>query len=154
VTASGESPRSFQRWITPISPAGGHRLVSTRPASITCFSSRFWSSASRIVKFEVSPTCSACRRSIRAASAWKVPSHNPSAGWPRIAATLSRISRAALLVNVTASTCDGYAFPCSRICAKRVVRTRVLPVPAPASTSSGPSTASTAARCSGFRRAR
>ena len=33
----------------------------------------------------------------------------------------------------------------------RVVSTRVLPVPAPASTSTGPSVVSTASRCSGFR---
>jgi hypothetical protein len=36
---------------------------------------------------------------------------------------------------------------------KRVVSTRVLPVPAPASTSSGPSRVSTAWRCSGLRAA-
>ena len=33
----------------------------------------------------VSPTSSACRRSMRAHSAWKVPSHSPSAGRPRMA---------------------------------------------------------------------
>ncbi len=38
----------------------------------------------------------------------------------------------------------------ARIWAMRVVRTRVLPVPAPARTSTGPSVVSTAARCSGF----
>ena len=38
----------------------------------------------------------------------------------------------------------------SRMCASRVVSTRVLPVPAPASTSTGPSVASTASRCSGL----
>ena len=68
--------------------------------------------------------------------------------------TRSRISRAALLVNVTARTWPGKARPVSRICAKRVVSTRVLPVPAPASTKSGPSMVSTAARCSALRRAR
>ena len=93
-----------------------------------------------MVKPEVSPTSSACRRSIRAQSAWKVPSHSPSAGRPRMAPTRSRISRAALLVKVTASTWLGKARPVSRMWAKRVVSTRVLPVPAPASTSSGPST--------------
>ncbi len=76
---------------------------------------------------------------MRAQSAWKVPSHRPSAGWPRMAATRSRISRAALLVKVTARTWPGQARPVIRIWAKRVVSTRVLPVPAPASTSSGPS---------------
>ena len=41
--------------------------------------------------------------------------------------------------------------PVARMCAMRVVRTRVLPVPAPASTSTGPSSVSTASRCSGLR---
>ena len=63
----------------------------------------------------------------------------------------SRISRAALLVKVTASSSHGRARLVLRMWARRVVSTRVLPVPAPASTSTGPSTASTAARCSGFR---
>ena len=78
----------------------------------------------------------------------------PRPGRPRMAPTRSRISRAALLVKVTASTWLGQARPVSRICAKRVVSTRVLPVPAPASTSSGPSTVSTALRCASFSRAR
>ena len=42
----------------------------------------------------------------------------------------------------------GRARPWLRMWAIRVVSTRVLPVPAPARTSTGPSTASTAARCS------
>src|SRR5271166_7147839 len=41
-----------------------------------------------------------------------------------------------------------------RMCAKRVVSTRVLPVPAPANTSSGPSTVTTASSCSAFRPSR
>ena len=49
------------------------------------------------------------------------------------------ISRAALLVKVTARISEGLARPRLRICAIRVVSTRVLPVPAPASTSTGPS---------------
>ena len=66
------------------------------------------------------------------------------------APTRSRISRAALLVKVTARICDGWAdCPVAMRWAMRVVSTRVLPVPAPASTSTGPSVASTAARCSG-----
>ena len=48
------------------------------------------------------------------------------------------ISRAALLVKVTARICDGRARPVINWWAMRVVSTRVLPVPAPASTSSGP----------------
>ena len=47
------------------------------------------------------------------------------------------ISRAALLVKVTARICEGKARPSDRMWAMRVVSTRVLPVPAPASTSTG-----------------
>ena len=61
-----------------------------------------------------------------------------------------RISAAALLVNVTAMRPCGET-PCSRISqAARCVSTRVLPLPAPASTSTGPIGAVTAARCSSF----
>ena len=70
---------------------------------------------------------------------------------PMSAAMRSRISRAALLVKVTARIWDGPALPVAIRWAMRVVSTRVLPVPAPASTSTGPSVASTAARCSGLR---
>ena len=48
---------------------------------------------------------------MRAAIAWKVPSHTPSAARPIIASSRSRISRAALLVKVTASNSDGKARP-------------------------------------------
>ena len=51
----------------------------------------------------------------------------------------SFISRAALLVKVTARISCGRAWPVARMWAMRVVSTRVLPVPAPASTSTGPS---------------
>ena len=53
--------------------------------------------------------------------------------------TRSFISRAALLVKVTARISHGRARPVARMWAMRVVSTRVLPVPAPASTSTGPS---------------
>ena len=49
----------------------------------------------------------------------------------------SFISRAALLVKVTARICEPRARPVHRMWAMRVVSTRVLPVPAPASTSTG-----------------
>ena len=103
-----------------------------------------------MVKFGFRPTSSAWPRSMRAAVAWKVPTHQPSTEQPSSAATRSRISRAALLVKVTASTCHGRALPVARMCASRVVSTRVLPVPAPASTSTGPSVASTASACVSF----
>ena len=82
---------------------------------------------------------------------WKVPSHGmPSAAAPASMATRSFISRAALLVKVTARMSHARARPVASVWAMRVVSTRVLPVPAPASTSTGPSIASTAARCSAF----
>src|SRR5687767_1883018 len=62
----------------------------------------------------------------------------------------SRISPAALFVKVTARIRCG-ATPCSRIRRHtRAVSTRVFPEPAPASTSSGPSTCSVAASCAGL----
>src|ERR1700694_4575061 len=61
-----------------------------------------------------------------------------------------RTSRAALLVNVTARISPGSARPCWISQAIRCVSTRVLPLPAPAKISSGPSSAVTAARCGGF----
>ncbi len=83
---------------------------------------------------------------------WKVPSHGmPSTAWPSIWPSRSFISRAALLVKVTDRISPGRARPWLRIWAIRVVSTRVLPVPAPASTSTGPSSVSTASRCSGLR---
>ena len=48
------------------------------------------------------------------------------------------------------AVCTSDVQPVVRMWARRVVSTRVLPVPAPARTSTGPSVATTAARCSGF----
>ncbi|MEY9504346.1 hypothetical protein ABIE87_003904 [Bradyrhizobium diazoefficiens] len=82
---------------------------------------------------------------------WKVPSHGmPSTAWPSIWPSRCFISRAALLVKVTDRISAGRARPWLRIWAMRVVSTRVLPVPAPASTRTGPSSVSTASRCSGL----
>src|SRR5581483_4939897 len=62
-----------------------------------------------------------------------------------------RISPAALFVTVTARMLCGEA-PSAWISQTiRWVRTRVLPLPAPASTSTGPSGAVTAARCASLR---
>ena len=68
-------------------------------------------------------------------------------------ATRSRISFAALLVNVIARISIGRALPVASSHAIRWVSTRVLPEPAPASTSSGPSACVTASRCGGLRSA-
>src|SRR5688500_5913772 len=61
----------------------------------------------------------------------------------------SRISPAALLVNVTARISHG-ATPDWIRCAMRCTSTRVLPVPAPARISSGPPAWYAAASCSGL----
>src|SRR6185436_9260026 len=91
-------------------------------------------------------------RSAFAQKAWKVPTLTAFALSPASAVTRSRISPAALFVKVTARIENGSTPRASRW-AMRAVITRVLPVPAPASTSSGPSVASTASRCAGLRRA-
>src|SRR6267378_4745733 len=70
------------------------------------------------------------------------------------ASTRRAISPAALLVKVTARTWRGCTPRTPSRCAMRWAMTRVLPLPAPASTSSGPSPARTASRCGGFRSSR
>ena len=86
-------------------------------------------------------------------SRWKVEIVSPRAGrLPSSFFTRSRISAEALFVNVTA-TIESGAYPrCSIRCTIFLVITPVLPDPAPASTSRGPSWWVTAASCSGFRR--
>src|SRR5690606_5310963 len=85
-------------------------------------------------------------------SAWKVLTVNPSAPSPRIRlATRSRISFADLLVKVIAAMRRAGYRPDETRCAIFSTITRVLPLPAPASTSSGPSTWATAADCWGLR---
>jgi hypothetical protein len=77
------------------------------------------------------------RRRIRTHEEWNVETHMMRARPPTSAATRSRISAAALLVNVIASTDPGWAPRAASSQAMRRVSTRVLPEPAPASTSSG-----------------
>ncbi len=104
-----------------------------------------------MVKFDFSPTSSAWRRRIFTEIEWKVPIQGiPSTVCPSSRPTRSFISRAALLVKVTARISFGRARPRVSRCAIRAVSARVLPVPAPASIRTGPSSASTAARCAGF----
>lgn len=64
------------------------------------------------------------------------------------------ISRAALLVKVTAMILAAMARWLAISQAMRVVSTRVLPLPAPASTSAEPAPSVTARNCSGFKPAR
>ena len=88
----------------------------------------------------------ASRRRIRTQVEWKVETHMTLARLPTSAATRSRISAAALLVNVIASTAPGATPRCPSRCAMRRVSTAVLPEPAPATMSSGPPECSTASR--------
>jgi hypothetical protein len=87
-------------------------------------------------------------------SPWNVPIHMPRTLIGVSAESRSSISRAALLVNVTASTESGDAWPVASSHAMRVVSTRVLPLPAPASTSAEPCGSVTASSCCGLRWAR
>ena len=145
------SARFFQPSISPASIRGGQRFSSMFAACTSCFSRRTWSSVSRMVKFDFRPTSSAWRRRSFTQIEWKVPSQGiPSTAPPTSAATRSFISRAALLVKVTDRISFGRALPVTSRCAIRAVSARVLPVPAPASISTGPSSASTACRCAGF----
>ena len=87
---------------------------------------------------------------MRTHAEWKVDTHIPRATPPTRRATRSFISSAALLVKVIARIAKGET-PRSRIrWATRYVSTRVLPEPAPATTSTGPSVTATASRCDGF----
>ena len=91
----------------------------------------------------------------RAAGCARTPSGTwrstcPARGRRPAASTRSRISAAALLVNVIARIWLGHASPRRAGCAMRWVSTRVLPEPAPATMSSGRPRYSTASRCSGF----
>ena len=77
------------------------------------------------------------RRRMRTHMAWNVNTHSPSVS--TMAARRVRISSAALLVNVMAKILYGRTPQSSMRCAMRWVSRRVLPLPAPAVTSTGPS---------------
>ncbi len=68
---------------------------------------------------------------------WKVETHMRSASGPTSWRTRSRISAAALLVNVIARIWLGHALPVASRYAMRCVSTRVFPEPAPATISRG-----------------
>ena len=81
---------------------------------------------------------------------WNVPIHSGADGSSSCASIRARISPAALLVKVTARMpCGDTPSTCTSQ-ATRWVSTRVLPLPAPASTSVGASGAVTACRCASF----
>src|SRR3954470_13477310 len=87
---------------------------------------------------------------MRAQAAWKVITHIDRVERPSNSSTRSRISWAALLVNVMARISPARARSVWTSQAIRCVSTRVLPEPAPARTSRGPSGCVTASRCGGF----
>src|SRR5438128_348106 len=104
-----------------------------------------------MTKSRLSPAAWASRRSRRTHRLWKVEIQLRTGAPGSSASTRSFISPAALLVKVTARIASE-GTPRSRIrCAMRCVITRVLPLPAPARMSTGPSVASTASRCWGLR---
>ena len=90
---------------------------------------------------------------MRTHAAWNVQTHIAFTRGPTSAATRCFISSAALLVNVMARIEDG-GTPSSTRWAILWVRTRVLPEPAPATTSSGPPRWTTASSWSGLSEAR
>src|SRR5438477_447885 len=91
------------------------------------------------------------RRSIRTQNEWKVEMTGLAMLSPPTSfSTRSPISAAALLVNVIAKIDSGMTPLCSIKYAIRYVMTRVLPLPAPARISTGPSVVSTASRCCGL----
>ena len=91
---------------------------------------------------------------MRTHMAWNVQIHMPRVPPGSTLPRRSRISAAALLVNVMASTCHGRTPSSAIMWAMRNVSTRVLPEPAPASTRSGPRVHSAALRCAGLRPSR
>ena len=91
---------------------------------------------------------------MRPQAEWNVITHIVRAIPPRTPSSRSRISPAALFVKVMARISCGLTPTADTRWAIRYVSTRVFPEPAPATTSTGPSVASTASRWAGFRSAR
>ncbi len=91
------------------------------------------------------------RRRIRVQKLWKVLTHSCPAGTLTSFCTRSAISPAALLVKVMARMLPGRTPSSSMSQAMRRVITVVLPEPAPARISSGPSTWVTASRWGALR---
>ncbi len=95
---------------------------------------------------DLKPSLSISLRRIRTQDEWNVLTHMIRARLPTRASTRTFISAAALLVNVIARMEPGWAFRSLTSHAIRRVSTRVLPEPAPATTSSGAPSWTTAAR--------
>src|SRR6185503_8534228 len=97
-----------------------------------------------------SPAWPASRRRMRTQRLWKVEIQLCSRCPASSVSVRAFISPAALLVKVTARICSEGTPRSSTRWAMRCVITRVLPLPAPARISTGPSVASTASRCCSF----
>ena len=146
-TLSGVRPRFFQ----PSMQAGELRARASasrrcpRPA-MTCFIRRSWSSVSRMVKSDCSPTSSAWRRRILRADGVEraEPRHALGDGADERADALLHLARRLVGEGDGEDLRGAARGPWRSMWAMRVVSTRVLPVPAPASTSTGPSVVSTA----------
>jgi len=147
---SGLTSSFFQLLITALVALGVNCLGSIFCSFITSFKSFVLSSVSKILNPGSTPMCCPSERSIFSPVAWKVPIQNGARASPTSWDTRSRISLAALLVNVKAIIWDGCALFSDNSQATLVVKTLVLPLPAPATTKIGPSGAVTAACCSLF----
>src|SRR4051794_18475101 len=96
------------------------------------------------------PSSNAKSRMSRSPKAWNVPIVESVYPYGTSWSTRSCISAAAFSVNVRARISDGFARRVATSQAIRRVITCVFPVPAPATTRSGPSPCVTARSCSGF----
>ena len=129
-------------------------MASNPISARTFFRTVFCSSSPYIKKSRRNPAAAAFARNIRRHIEWNVPHHISDACQDVPDENVAKrdfISFAALFVNVRAITCHGNANDLFNIYAIRVVKTRVLPVPAPDSTNNGPSVVSTDNFCSGLR---
>ena len=108
-----------------------------------------------MVKLRSRLMASPASRRMREQRAWKVPAVTCSAmGPPRSLASRSRSSRAALLVKVSTQMPRGPTPTVRTRYATRCTMTRVLPLPGPATMSSGPSMCCTACCCAWLRPSR
>ena len=149
---SGARPLFFQPSIICANWRAGQRLSSMPSAWMICLISRTWSSVSRMVKSDL-------QADQLGMAAQHLDADGVEGAEPRHALDRPADQLADALLHfarrlVGEGDGEDLARPGAagaRIWAMRVVSTRVLPVPAPASTSTGPSVVSTASRCSGFR---
>src|SRR3954447_22254699 len=103
-----------------------------------------------MVNDDGNPSALPSRRRMRTHAEWNVDTHIFSATGPTSAATRCFISSAALLVNVIARISKGLTPRSWMRWAMRVVRTLVFALPAPATSSGGPSVWAAASRWTGL----